>query len=60
MGLVIKIDYCYDWQPTYFVQCLDEELAKKKAFNAFKQTTTCNLPDTLEEAMKDSDFYIVL
>lgn len=58
MGLVIKISYCYDWERIYFVQDLNIERAKQKAFDMFKNTTSCWLPDTLEEAEKDDSFVI--
>ncbi len=58
MGLVIRIDYCYDWNRTYFVQDINEEEAKEKAFKMFKQFMSCHLPDTLEEAVKDDRFSI--
>lgn len=58
MGLVIKIDYCYDWNRVYFVQNMDETEAKEKAFKMFKQTMSCYLPETLEEAIKDDRFSI--
>ena len=50
MGLVIKISFCYDWERIYFVQDLNETEAKEKAFKMFKDTMSCYLPDTLEEA----------
>lgn len=58
MGLVIEIRFCYDWNRTYFVQNMNEEEAKEKAFKMFKQTMSCYLPDTLEEAIKDDSFSI--
>lgn len=58
MGLVIKISFCQSWNMTYFVQSMDESEAKEKAFKMFKQTTSCYLPDTLEEAIKDNSFFI--
>lgn len=58
MGLVIKISYCYDWERTYFVQNLNETEAKRKAFKMFKDTMSCYLPDTLEEAERDDNFFI--
>jgi len=57
MGLVIEVSYSCDWYCTYFVQSLNEEEAKEKAFKMFKQTKSCYLPDTLEEAIKKG-FYI--
>ena len=41
MGLVIKILYGYDWEKTYFVQCMNEIEAKKKAFKMFRDTQSC-------------------
>lgn len=58
MGLVIRIRYSYDWEITYFVQELNREEAKQKAYKMFKETTSCWLPDTLEEAEKDDRFYL--
>lgn len=59
MGLVIKISFCYDWSRTYFVQNMDETEAKEKAFKMFKQTSSCYLPDTLEEAVNDMDRFSI-
>lgn len=53
MGLVVKINAYYDWSCTYLVQTLDETEAKEKAFKMFKQSASCYLPDTLEEAEND-------
>lgn len=58
MGLVIEISFSFDWSRTYFVQNINEEEAKEKAFKMFKQTMSCHLPDTLEEAVKDDRFFI--
>lgn len=58
MGLVINIWAYGDWERTYFVQDLDRERAKEKAFRMFKQTTSCYLPDTLEELESDDGFSI--
>ncbi len=58
MGLVIKISFCYDWERTYFVQELHRGEAKRKAFKMFKETMSCCLPDTLEEAEQDDSFSI--
>lgn len=58
MGLVIKITAYHDWERTYFVQSLDETEAKEKAFKMFKQSSSCYLPDTLEEAEKCEGIYI--
>lgn len=56
MGLVIQISYCYKWEVTYFVQCMNEEDAKLKAYKMFKDTQSCYLPDTLSEADQDESF----
>lgn len=53
MGLVIKISAFDRWGCTYFVQCLDEEEAKEKAYKMAKQTFSCYMPDTLEESQKE-------
>ena len=58
MGLVIEIYYCCDWERIYFVQDLNRERAKQKAFDMFKNTMSCWLPDTLEEAENDDRFII--
>lgn len=58
MGLVIEISFCCDWKCVYFVQNTDEAEAKEKAYKMFKQTMSCHLPDTLEEAIKDDRFLI--
>lgn len=56
MGIVIRISFCYDWERTYFVQSMNELEAKQKAFKMFKDTQSCYLPDTLEEAENDDNF----
>jgi len=58
MGLVVKINAYYDWSCTYLVQTLDETEAKEKAFKMFKQSASCYLPDTLEEAENDDGISI--
>lgn len=58
MGLVIEVSFCHDWKRIYFVQNMNETEAKEKAFKMFKQTMSCYLPNTLEEAMNDDSFYI--
>lgn len=58
MGLVIEVSFCCDWKCVYFVQNMDEIEAKEKVFKMFKQTMSCHLPDTLEEAIKDDRFFI--
>ena len=58
MGIVIRINYCYTWVRTYFVQGLDKNEAKEKAFKMFKQFASCNIPDSLIEAEQDESFTI--
>lgn len=58
MGVVVNIWAYGDWERTYFVQDTDKESAKQKAFKMFKMTTSCALPDTLEELDNDSGFSI--
>lgn len=58
MGLVIKISFYYKWEQTYFVQSLNTDEARKKAFKMFKESMGCTLPDTLDEAEKDESFSI--
>lgn len=53
MGLVIRISAYADWERTYFVQELDAIEAKRKAFDMFKKTMSCYLPETVEEAEVD-------
>lgn len=53
MGIVINIRAYGSWERTYFVQDMDESRAKAKAFNMFKQTISCYLPDSLEEFEAD-------
>ena len=58
MGIVIVIKVGYTWERTYFVQSMDEQEAKEKAYKMFKQTMSCSLPDTWEEAENDEDFFM--
>lgn len=58
MGIVIRISAYGEWVRTYFVQTLDEEEAKEKAFRMFKGYMSCWLPDTLEEAEMDDGFWV--
>ena len=53
MGIVINICAYGSWERTYFVQDVDESRAKEKAFNMFKQTMSCYLPDSLKEFEAD-------
>lgn len=50
MGFAIRITAYYDWDMTYFVQETDEVRARRKAYERAKETWSCTLPDTLEEA----------
>jgi len=50
MGIVIEISAYGQWSCTYFVQCVDEDKAKRKAYDMAKDTFSCSLPDTLKEA----------
>lgn len=56
MGFVIKINVCDKWIRSYFVQEIDEELAKEKAYYMFRKTMSCYLPDTLEEAEQNNNY----
>lgn len=58
MGLVVEIKAYGEWSYTYFVQTLNETEAKEKAFKMFKQSTSCYLPDALEEAENDNGISI--
>ena len=58
MGLVISISAYLDWGMTYFVQSMNEEEAKEKAYKMFKQTVSCLLPDTLDEAENSENICI--
>lgn len=58
MGLIIQISAYADWERTYFVQELDVSEAKRKAFNMFKKTTSCYLPETVEEAEAGDGIFI--
>lgn len=59
MGFVITIKVCSDWERTYFVQSMDEQEAKEKTFKMFRQTMSCWIPDTLQEAEEaDEGFYM--
>ena len=53
MGLIIRISAYGDWDRTYFIQDLDIDDAKEKAFKIFKQTMSCYVPYTLEEFEND-------
>lgn len=59
MGLVIRI-CCYPyWERTYFVQELDPNIAKERAYKMFKRVATCHCPDTLEEAEHDENNWTI-
>lgn len=52
MGIVIEIRaYGGQWSRVYFVQTTNEEEAKNKAFQMFRNMMSCPLPKTLEEAI---------
>lgn len=50
MGFVVCITAYYDWEITYFVQTWNEDIAKEKAYSFFKNTVSCYLPNTVQEA----------
>lgn len=58
MGLVVKISAYGEWSCTYLVQTLDKTEAKERAFKVFKQSASCYMPDTLEEAENDDGISI--
>nr|DAQ37478.1 MAG TPA: hypothetical protein [Caudoviricetes sp.] len=58
MGFAIRITAYFDWDMTYFVQETDEERAKRKAYQRAKETWSCTLPDTLEEADASDRVYV--
>lgn len=58
MGYVIQINAYADWERTYFVQGYDETEAVRKAYDMFRGTMSCVLPDTLEEALKSNGIWI--
>lgn len=59
MGFAIRVGaYGAEWETTYFVQGANELRAKKRAFEMFKETVSCVLPDTIEEAEQDDNIYI--
>ena len=58
MGYCIKINAYYKWECTYFVQGANVETAINKAYEMFKDTVSCNCPDTLEDARKDTSIDI--
>ncbi len=58
MGFAIKISAYGIWESTYFVQGANELRAKKRAYEMFKETVSCVIPDTIEEAEQDGCIYI--
>ncbi len=58
MGFAIKISAYGEWKITYFVQGANELKAKKRAFEMFKDTESCYLPETIEEAEQSDGIYI--
>ena len=58
MGFAVRIVAYFDWGMTYFVQETDEEKARQKAYQRAKETWSCVLPDTLEEADASDRVYV--
>lgn len=58
MGFAINVSAYFDWEMTYFVQETDEERARRKAYQRAKETWSCVLPDTLEEADASDRVYV--
>ena len=58
MGFAVCIVAYFDWEMTYFVQETDEEKARQKAYRRAKETWSCVLPDTLEEADASDRVYV--
>ena len=58
MGFAVRIVAYFDWEMTYFVQETDEEKARQKAYRRAKETWSCVLPDTLEEADASDRVYV--
>ncbi len=58
MGFAINVSAYLDWEMTYFVQETDEERARQKAYQRAKETWSCVLPDTLEEADASDRVYV--
>ncbi len=59
MGFAIQIGaYGGEWEATYFVQGANESRAKKRAYEMFKETVSCAIPDTIEEAEQKNYIYI--
>ena len=58
MGFAINVSAYLDWEMTYFVQETDEERARRKAYQRAKETWSCVLPDTLEEADASDRVYV--
>lgn len=53
MGFCIKINYCYDWECTYFVQGSNKDNAIKRAYEMFRDSSSCCCPSTVEKALND-------
>lgn len=58
MGFAIKISAYYDWSKTYFVQGASEIEALQKAYKMFRDTVSCYIPNTLEEAENCNDICV--
>ena len=58
MGFAVRVVAYFDWEMTYFVQETDEEKARQKAYQRAKETWSCVLPNTLEEADTSDRIYI--
>lgn len=57
MGIVVRIRAYYDWDRTFFVQTLDKEEAKRKAWTMAKQIFSCYMGDTFEEALENNGIW---
>lgn len=49
MGFAVTVRRYSDYRMTYFVQEINEERAKQKAYQRAKETWDCYMPETLEE-----------
>ena len=58
MGLVVKICAFYDYEMTFYVQTLDEEKAKEKAYQMFREYYNNLRIPTLIDDIKDDEIYI--
>ncbi len=59
MGFVIEVSAYRGLERTYFVQELDISEAKRKAYDMFRKSSSCYLPETLAEA-EVSDLVFVI